>query len=73
MSNQDQRTPIEEDEFITPQEAAKIARVHVNTIWDWLNTGKLPGFQACKRGKWRISKKRLMSLLGGPPQSQNGG
>jgi excisionase family DNA binding protein len=46
------------DEFLTPEEAAKLLKVTRRTIYNWLKAGKVPAVQF-GRG-WRIRREDLM-------------
>ncbi|MBA3714572.1 MAG: helix-turn-helix domain-containing protein [Pyrinomonadaceae bacterium] len=49
---------MENDEFLTPEEAAKLLKVTRRTIYNWLKAGKLP---ALKYGQgWRIIRSELI-------------
>jgi len=44
-------------QYYTPEEVAKILKVHLNTIYNWLASGELKG---CKVGDlWRIRREDL--------------
>jgi excisionase family DNA binding protein len=44
-------------EYLTPQEVAKILKVHENTVWRWLKAGTLKG---AKIGdSWRVLRSDL--------------
>lgn len=45
------------DEYYTPEEAAAILKVHLNTIYNWLNNGELKGVKI--GDLWRIHKDDL--------------
>ncbi len=49
---------MENDVFLTPEEAAKLLKVTRRTIYNWLKAGKLP---ALKYGQgWRIIRSELI-------------
>jgi len=51
-------------DFVTPQEAAQIARTGTNTIRRWLEIGLLPKIQPSgKRGHIKIPRSSLDELL----------
>lgn len=47
----------------TPKEVAEIARVHLNTVRNWIKTKKLIAYK--KGGRWEIKKSELIKFLGG--------
>jgi excisionase family DNA binding protein len=44
-------------EYLTPEEVAGILKVHYNTVYTWLATGKIKGIKI--GGVWRIRKEDL--------------
>lgn len=49
-----------DDRLISPEEAAEILGIHINTIRLWLRTGKIQGR---KFGKvWRIKESEIMNF-----------
>ncbi|MBI2019056.1 helix-turn-helix domain-containing protein [Candidatus Daviesbacteria bacterium] len=55
------RSLLLEEEYLTPEEVAKILKVEKITIYRMCRAGKLP---AVKFGKvWRISSKKLREVL----------
>jgi excisionase family DNA binding protein len=50
-------------ELLTPQEAATLLKVHINTIYNWIEAGTI---RATKIGDvWRIDKDDLERLIKG--------
>jgi putative molybdopterin biosynthesis protein len=49
--------PIEQQPFLTPQEASELLRVSVYTVRRWIKEGDLPAYRV-GRG-WRISKAEM--------------
>ena len=49
--------------LLTTREAAKMAHVHINTIHNWIKNGTLKGYKFHDKGRWRIRKDDLESLL----------
>lgn len=50
------------DQLLTPEEVAARLRVHVATIYNYLNSGKLRGFKAGPRN-WRIYESDVDAFL----------
>jgi excisionase family DNA binding protein len=50
----------------TASEAAEMLGVHVQTVYDWLHSGEIPGKKV--RGKWLIPKTALMNFLAHRPK-----
>ena len=54
---------------LTPQEASKILRLHVQTVMDWCRTGKLKGIKIGgnetngRGGKWLIPRDEIDAYL----------
>ena len=48
-------------EFIEPKEAAELLAVNLETIYRWLNSGKLPGTKI--GGLWRIRRSAIERLI----------
>lgn len=47
--------------YISAEELAEIAQVHIATVWRWLKSGKIEGK---KFGKyWRIHKNELKKIF----------
>lgn len=48
-------------DFLNPQELARYLEVDLNSILDWVNSGKIPGF---KEGEnWRFERKSIDSWI----------
>lgn len=45
---------MEENQYLTPEEIAKVLRVHPKTVREWLREGTLKGLRL--KGLWRIPK-----------------
>jgi excisionase family DNA binding protein len=52
-----------ENDFITPEEAAKVLRVNTHTVYRALRAGKLPGGKV--GAQWRISRADLEAHMRG--------
>ena len=49
---------MQSEEYLTPEETAKLLRVTRRTVYNWLKEGKLP---ALKYGRsWRIHRSELL-------------
>ena len=50
------------DDLITPNKAAKVARVSISSIYRWILSGMLPAF---KRGgsRYLVSRKAVLACL----------
>jgi excisionase family DNA binding protein len=51
------------DELLTTVEAARLLRVHINTIRKWADAGALKSFRIGPRRDRRFFKKDVMTLL----------
>lgn len=52
---------MDEERYLTTQEAARILRVHENSIRKWLKEGRLPGVRLGNR--WRISLPAIDRMM----------
>lgn len=43
---------MEENQYLTPEEIAKVLRVHPKTVREWLREGALKGLRL--KGLWRV-------------------
>ena len=50
-------------ELLTAQEVATKLKVKINTVYRWINTGKLPAVRAGEL--WRVYETELEAFLGG--------
>lgn len=53
---------IDEGEILTPDEAAKLLRLHRRTVYALIRRGEIPAFRLGARGKWRLRRSDLLSL-----------
>jgi excisionase family DNA binding protein len=49
-------------DWVTPQEVADLFKVHITTIYRWVNTGKLPAIRL-RRNIMRIRKDHVLDLI----------
>jgi len=49
------------EEFLTPEEIAKVLRKSEDTVTRWLRQGKIPGYKA--EGTWVVNKKDFDTWL----------
>jgi excisionase family DNA binding protein len=49
------------DEYLTPDQVAALIKVHVMTVYNWLNAGKLRGYKA--GDQWRIKQSDVETFL----------
>ncbi len=61
---------MEQDEFLTVEEAAQRLKVHDQTIRRWVRSGYLPGKLISRRAGWRISAAAVQRLLTDGPGEQ---
>jgi excisionase family DNA binding protein len=57
---------MEEPEYLTPEQAARLLQLHPKTVRRLLNEGKLPGQRIGGR-HWRISAAALKKFIEGTP------
>lgn len=50
-----------EQQTLTPREAAELLKVHVVTVGKWIRSGVLPAVKV--GGRWRITHRALDRLL----------
>ncbi|MGA9754343.1 MAG: helix-turn-helix domain-containing protein [Desulfobaccales bacterium] len=50
------------ENLLTPEDAAKILKVRVETVREWLRTGRLKGLKAGPR-MWRVRESDLEAFL----------
>ncbi len=63
---------MEQDEFLTVEEAAQRLKVHDQTIRRWVRSGYLAGTLISRRAGWRISSAAVQRLLtDGPGNGAN--
>lgn len=49
--------------YLTAPEAARILKVHINTIHKWIHQGTLRAYKVQGRGRWRIKTDDLEALF----------
>jgi acetyl-CoA synthetase len=52
---------MQENEYLTPEEIAKILKIHAKTVRTWLKEGELKGIRL--KGVWRIPKSEFEAFL----------
>lgn len=50
-----------ENEILTTEEVAKFLKMSPQTIWRWINQGKMPAFKL--GGVWRVRKSDLDKMI----------
>ena len=58
------------DEYLSPEQAASVARVSPATVRRWVREGKLPGHHAGRRV--RVKRSELESLMREGPRDRTG-
>ncbi len=58
------------DEVITPLQVASLLKLHVKTVYRLAEAGVIPGTRIGRN--WRFSKKTVLKLVTGMPNSRRG-
>lgn len=51
------------DKLLTSKQVAEILGMHINTVWKYINTGKLSAVKICNR--WRVKESDLSLFING--------
>ncbi len=59
------------DELLTPDEVAKILKVHSETVRRWLREGTLSGIKLGQSLRWRIKREELDRYIAQQERTEN--
>lgn len=62
---------MKKDELLTPDEVAKILKVHSETVRRWLREGTLSGIKLGKSLRWRIKREELDRYIAQQGRTEN--
>jgi len=51
-------------EWISAKEAARIASVHIDTIYNWIRKGYIPASQIAPEGHYRLDREEFEFYIG---------
>ena len=54
-----------DERWLTVQQAADVIQVHPETVREWLRTARLPGTLLSRRAGWRIREGDVQRFLAG--------